>query len=416
MKNPLSLTRISPAILPIILSILFSTVILISTPKTSLAYDNDTHFWLTYYLAIKAGFTDIQATQIASANISIDFDKQTQPGSHTPDSKGGYFRLIKRMQIVHRKYHAFPSKFVTYKKSRKKYIDRWSPKIETDEAVQAIANQLIENRKDTFWKRALRLKMNPGPFLHYLQDSISHRRFTHVMGHMGYDRVDFLSRDRAKAQRMGIQTLKYLLAYKRALSNPIINNNLKDSKTLENEITIDDDTRREIENLIDELIRVNPIQETPDREFGHFGNKLLAMWSDAYANGKPSRIRRWRLRKKMLDELMRLSDEGFSPNSFKAKMVVLNALGRPGSKLPYIWLYDYGLSKHGDLIKAKPLCLARKYIDETKHPSNDDYTYKLESFILGRAERVPNASNETKFECLPFKLLADNIASIPLRP
>jgi len=54
-------------------------MIIFSIPQNNYAYDNDTHFWLTYYLAIKAGYSDVQATQIASANVSVDFDKDTQP-------------------------------------------------------------------------------------------------------------------------------------------------------------------------------------------------------------------------------------------------------------------------------------------------------------------------------------------------
>src|SRR6185436_6456513 len=64
-------------------SIIFSALVcgflICSTPQTSSAYDNDTHFWLTYYLALRVGYTHIQATQIASANISVDFDSHTAP-------------------------------------------------------------------------------------------------------------------------------------------------------------------------------------------------------------------------------------------------------------------------------------------------------------------------------------------------
>ncbi|MCW5959314.1 MAG: hypothetical protein KIS76_04075 [Pyrinomonadaceae bacterium] len=41
------------------------------------AYDDDTHFWLTYFLAVKAGYTRIQAAQIASAKTSVDTDKHS---------------------------------------------------------------------------------------------------------------------------------------------------------------------------------------------------------------------------------------------------------------------------------------------------------------------------------------------------
>jgi hypothetical protein len=48
-------------------------------PRNGQAYDNDTHFWLTYYLAIKTGYSPVQAAQIASADITVDLDRHTEP-------------------------------------------------------------------------------------------------------------------------------------------------------------------------------------------------------------------------------------------------------------------------------------------------------------------------------------------------
>src|SRR3990167_566636 len=54
-------------------------LLLLAVPWSAQAYDNDTHYVLTYYLARKVGFTMEQARQIASANVSVDAEPMTEP-------------------------------------------------------------------------------------------------------------------------------------------------------------------------------------------------------------------------------------------------------------------------------------------------------------------------------------------------
>jgi hypothetical protein len=43
------------------------------------AYDNDVHYVFTYYLARQVGFTPPQAHQIASGDVSTDYDSRVEP-------------------------------------------------------------------------------------------------------------------------------------------------------------------------------------------------------------------------------------------------------------------------------------------------------------------------------------------------
>ncbi len=193
-------------------------ILVLLLPVHIVAYDNDAHFWLTYYLSIKAGFTPIQATQIASANISIDLAPETAPGTTSARHWKNRKHFRKYMQMIHRKYHAFPSVFEINKHLPKRKIKGFNPLFGLDIEVQRISNQLVREDKEKFWKRTVRLKGNPGPFLHYLQDSVSHRGFRHVIGHMGYDRVDFLASKPERAHEMARLTFQYLNAYRKLIN------------------------------------------------------------------------------------------------------------------------------------------------------------------------------------------------------
>ena len=88
--------------------LLFCAALIFLAPQRTFAYDNDTHFWLTYYLAIKAGYSDIQATQIASADVGVDFDKDTEPVFPRFDSWKDWFHPLSHLQGVRIQHHALP--------------------------------------------------------------------------------------------------------------------------------------------------------------------------------------------------------------------------------------------------------------------------------------------------------------------
>src|SRR5207248_2588922 len=49
------------------------------------AFDDDTHYALTYYLARKVGYSREEAYKVASGNVSIDYDKNTEPLQLSPN-------------------------------------------------------------------------------------------------------------------------------------------------------------------------------------------------------------------------------------------------------------------------------------------------------------------------------------------
>jgi hypothetical protein len=182
-------------------------ILLLIGANSAAAYDNDTHFWLTYYLARKVGYTHIQAMQIASADISVDLDKDTKPV--TPRLR---FLEISDYPKIHGevryKFHALPRKEEANKITGKPYL-WWNPNREEDDDVCKLMTKLVDERKSKFWKKTLEDKRNPGMFMHFLQDSFSHRGFKGYIGHAGYSKIDFLASDEKKTTLMVKETLRY---------------------------------------------------------------------------------------------------------------------------------------------------------------------------------------------------------------
>ena len=71
------------------------------------AYDNDTHFWFTYYLAVRAGYTPVQAMQIASADVSVDYDDDTQPVLPSLESLASLRHPLDHFEFVRSRLHRF---------------------------------------------------------------------------------------------------------------------------------------------------------------------------------------------------------------------------------------------------------------------------------------------------------------------
>jgi hypothetical protein len=117
------------------------------------AYDNDTHFWFTYYLAIKAGFTPLQATQIASADVSVDYDDDTQPVLPSIESFSAFRHPLDHFQYVRNRLHALPTKseIIRLAKLPKGYW--WDPLMITDPNIAATAHELVAERRDDFCTR-----------------------------------------------------------------------------------------------------------------------------------------------------------------------------------------------------------------------------------------------------------------------
>ena len=166
------------------------------------AYDADTHYWLTYYLARKAGYTPAQAEQAASANISVDIDADVSPVNflnfHPQDQRSWFHALPPTKDI-------FASCGTTdggkLKGSRCLIVG--------DKLLSCVAAYVNSEERR---RRVDAIDSgNPGIFLHFFQDKFAHRGFTGRFGHGFYGHIpDYLDSDPDKARQMVIATIRVL--------------------------------------------------------------------------------------------------------------------------------------------------------------------------------------------------------------
>lgn len=121
------------------------------TANVSYAYDNDTHFVLTYYISRAVGFTPEQAYRIASANVGVDWSTQTEPLQLS-------LKRLAHGPKVRKDFHAFADKSLA----------------DPIGAINATLN--------TRWDEAYSYQ-NPGVYLHAYQDVYSHNGWECVLGH-----------------------------------------------------------------------------------------------------------------------------------------------------------------------------------------------------------------------------------------
>lgn len=128
--------RTSTAKLPkFITAIAGLALFLALTPISAQAYDDDTHFWLTYLLARKVGYDKFQALDIASADLSVDHDKQTWP----------ILPLSLHMQKQRQRLHALPStgEAVKCRDKARKQIGKNKHSLLTAEEVQRVEEGVL---------------------------------------------------------------------------------------------------------------------------------------------------------------------------------------------------------------------------------------------------------------------------------
>lgn len=358
------------------------------------AYDNDTHYWLTYYLSIKAGFTPMQAEQIASANVSVDFDDDTEPVLPDLDSLLAVYRFKAVFSVVRSKYHALPSVADINAVTKPKVIYWWNPEVVEDARDQAVMRDLVLKRQDEFWAETIAAKKNPGMFLHYLQDTFAHRNFRSFFGHAGYRRVDHLSTDRAKSWEMVQSTLRYLIAYR---TNTLQKTAVDPSKI---DLTkhLSSSQLAEIRAVLEEFCDVNP-------SIGREENAITRKWRTLEEDSKtdystPSGY--------LISSIREAYQTNTAPDSRRAREVVIDRLKLDRSKLPQIWLYDY--SQAG--VAKRFTSHARIYGDyKTPIKPEHDFPAKSESENTKRM-RMKDDSRERRKLCMPF-VLVDATTSKP---
>lgn len=372
--------------------------------KNTRAYDNDTHFWLTYYLAVKAEFTPHQATQIASANISVDLDLDTEPILGNLVRGVLSVHPLTNAQKVRGRFHALPRRKDLVRKNDYPRTHWWDP-IRLDLAdnepyrkhyLQMLihANAMVSDRLNEFWEETLSANENPGVFLHYLQDSFAHKGFLSYIGHIGYDYVDFVATDRDKAKLTARSTLQYLKAFHQFHLKWIsISESLNPSL-----IVLTTDEIAEIDQVVDRMAEVNPSK-------GLTENRVFEAWENISNNDRKKRHRG--LTFQMAQAIASIAGNTPSPDSSRAKRVVLGVLPDT-TEVPLIWQFD--LRKSGKPSREYTTT-AFQYMEQDPAPSSG------EIFVSADEKRNWEAikrirDHEGRFPCLYFKL-DDNAGSAP---
>lgn len=376
-----------------VLGLLCGIFLFFGQAQKSFAYDNDTHFWLTYYLSVKAGYTPVQATQIASANISVDLDKHTDPVVPYPSSLLDLRYLNAHFQTVRRRLHALPAKWEINKLSKQEWNLWWSPLIEENDDVNKIAKALVNERKVEFWKDTLEKRKNPGVFLHYLQDTFAHDKFKSYVGHAGYFYVDFLSTDKAKAEEMAFTTYKYLRAFHAAKFD---GKDFAPVESIENS-TIETETENEIRKVLETFYAANPSEGRKD-------SPVKTAWDNL--DVKIQRKKHKRPPDSFLKAFWKMKDENFAPNSSKVRKIVLENLP-PTEYAPLIWKYNLRKSGNNSDRFSSTAYEYKKIYDDS---DTQAFTSRLEKANHKR-KTYPNQNQN---QCLAFDLVDKSLNAVPL--
>ncbi|HEV7698648.1 MAG TPA: hypothetical protein VGO43_00320 [Pyrinomonadaceae bacterium] len=373
--------------------------LLASGVTTARAYDNDTHFWFTYYLAVKAGYTPVQASQIASADVSVDYDDDTQPVLPSIESFGAFRHPLDHFQYVRNRLHALPMKSEIIRLANLPSGYWWDPLVISDPKVLAVARQIVADRKAEFWRDTLRDGRNPGIFLHYLEDTFAHDGFASYIGHAGYYRIDYMASDRTKAERMAFTALKYLIAFREVAINGKPAEKFADPENINLILYFNPAKTAEIRAGVQRFADANP-------STGSEPNDLIKEWTKL--NDKDRHDRNNVPPPTFVRPFYIAAKDGPSPDSARAREVALSVFNLRRDQLPLIWVYnlkDTGVPEDDTADEA----YVYKERDLSRFPkkfdSDDEKANKDKKKIFDTAG---------KRECMPFKLVEPNVISVPL--
>ena len=152
-------------------------------PLVSTAYEKDTHYYLTFFLAVATCFEPYEALLIAGGDLSVDKDSDVYPMPTGGDVKDLDFR---RYRDALKRQHAMGSK----------------------EEIEPIISRMKTSAHEAFRVSGPQdnVLVSYGIYLHALQDSFSHRGYNRFIGHvkdslLGKD-PDSLASDPAKSKKM----------------------------------------------------------------------------------------------------------------------------------------------------------------------------------------------------------------------
>ncbi|MBM3501004.1 MAG: hypothetical protein FJX74_20315, partial [Armatimonadetes bacterium] len=155
---------------PVVLVLTSLALLLTTTP--AFAYWDDVHYYLTYYIARVVGYTPEQAYRAAAADLSVDYCGTTEPTQMSAvDYLAGAKEDTPEKQRPRWMFHAFRDE------------TRFARAMAND--PQAIAaEQAVSVQLDALWKAAISdTSVNPGVYLHFVQDLGPHWGFGSAFGH-----------------------------------------------------------------------------------------------------------------------------------------------------------------------------------------------------------------------------------------
>ncbi|MBW2258535.1 MAG: hypothetical protein JRI25_28640 [Deltaproteobacteria bacterium] len=198
---------------PALWAALFAAATLLM-PRVAHAYEADTHYAWTYYLALHAGYTYRQAYQVASGTFAIDMDPDTGPMGPHAQERALTSLTNPETGLPHdttaslwRTFHCFVPRALEDPSLRPSGAGQRGPvtiyfwsltPTEVGVLADFVQNPLpyigwasdfggdVATARDNYYGRLHALaegERNPGPSIHYAQDCYSHHEFTDVRGH-----------------------------------------------------------------------------------------------------------------------------------------------------------------------------------------------------------------------------------------
>jgi S1-C subfamily serine protease len=149
-----------------------STVLLLTTTTPAFAYWDDVHYYLTYYIARTVGYTPEQAQRAAAADLTVDYCATTEPTQMSAmDYLAGAREDAPEKPAPRWEFHAF--------RNGTQFPGAVGNDPKGPDADKAISKQL-----DALWAVATsETNVNPGAYLHFVQDLGPHYGFGSAFGH-----------------------------------------------------------------------------------------------------------------------------------------------------------------------------------------------------------------------------------------
>ncbi len=174
------------------------------SPGAARAWDAETHYAWTYYVALHTGYSERQAHQVASAAQAVADSPATRI---EPTSWETLTPLAEPARVILRDLHCF-GKTPPAPPTTALGVLGWIPKPEVAPSGEA-----------RLWKVAVETG-NPGPLVHYVQDCVINQRFGDGHGHETAGHFpDWIATDAKAARDMTFQTARVLVRFQKEFLN-----------------------------------------------------------------------------------------------------------------------------------------------------------------------------------------------------